>query len=332
MILVTGSSGCIGRAVVERLVSSGHQVKCLFHWGNEHSAPRRVTITGGDVRNEDSIHEAITDGGACDTVIHLAYLRRESRHNTYEDINTKGTHSIISAMKRAEIKRLIVVGCIGAESRSPYPLQRSLGKAEEIIRQSGLNFTVLKSAVVYGEGDWLTSWMHGVATGFPFVMPVPHKGQTKLQPIWVGDVAACVERCLNTRSTFRQVVPVGGPQALTLADIANITMTATNKKRRLVRVPSALTKHVASFISRCRDALNEMEMESLSYNRTTEIGGVHRVFGFAPAKMPTKLAYLAVGQESPPLPVRFRQHGPTSPTRPNVRMDMRMSKFPKLLK
>jgi len=329
MILVTGSTGCIGHAVVDRLVSSGHQVKCLFQWGNEHLAPRRVTITGGDVRNEDSIHEAITDGGACDTVIHLAYLRRETRTTTFEDINIKGTHSVIAAMKRAEIKRLIVVGCLGAEGRSPYPLQRSLGKAEEIVRQSGLNFTVLKSAVVYGQGDWLTSWLNGVASDFPFVVPVPHGGATKLQPIWVGDVAACVERCLNTRSTFRQVVPIGGPQALTIADIATITMAATHKKRRLVRVPSPLTKQIAAFLSRCRGALTEPEIDALSYNRTTEIGGVHRVFGFAPAKMPTKLAYLTPTGERPPLPVRFRYSGPTNPTKLTLRM---MPMGPKRLK
>jgi NADH dehydrogenase len=309
MILVTGATGCIGKAVVERLVSSGHQVKCLFQWGNEHPAPRRVVITGGDVRNEQSIYEAITDGGACDTVIHLAGLRRETRQASFDDVNIKGTGNVIAAMKRADIKRFITVGCIGAEVRSPFPLQRALGKAEEIVRQSGINFTVLKSAVVYGEKDWLTNWMSGVATSFPFVMPVPHSGQTKLQPIWVGDVAACVERCLNTRSTFRQVVPIGGPQALTLADIAQITMTATHKQRRLVRVPSALTKQIAAFLARCRGALNEIELEALSYNRTTEIGGVHRVFGFAPAKMPTKLAHLGP-QEPPPLPVRFRPRSP----------------------
>ena len=315
MILITGATGCVGRAVVDRLVSSGHQVKCLFHWGIEHRAPRRVVITGGDVRNESSIHEAITDGGACDTVIHLAYLRREGGGDTFDDINLKGTHNVIEAMKRAGVKRMIMVGCLGAEARSPYPLQRSLGKAEEIVRQSGLNFTVLKSAVIYGEGDWLTQWMAGVATEFPFVMPLPHGGHTKLQPIWVGDVAACVERCLNTRSTFRQVVPIGGPQALTLTDIAQITLRATQRDRRIVKVPSALTRQVATFIARCRGALNEMELEALSYNRTTEIGGVHRVFGFAPAKMPTKLTHLThlTGPREPaPLPVRFRYVHPSS--------------------
>jgi NADH dehydrogenase len=268
-------------------------------------------ITGGDVRNEPSIYEAITDGGACDTVVHLAYLRRETRDDTFDQINIAGTHNVISAMKRANVKRLIVVGCLGAEARSPFPLQRCLGKAEEAVRSSGLNFTVLKSAVVYGPGDWLTTWLNGVATGFPIVMPVPHSGVTKLQPIWVGDVAACVERCLNTRSTFRQVVPIGGPQALTLADIAQLTMKATSRSRRIVRVPSALTKQAATFLGRCRGALNEMEMEALSYNRTTEIGGVHRVFGFAPAKMQTKLAHLEASNEPYQAPVRFR-HGPPS--------------------
>jgi uncharacterized protein YbjT (DUF2867 family) len=302
MILVTGPTGCIGKAVVERLTSSGHSVKCLWHWGHEHLVPRRVVITGGDVRNTNSLVEAMED---VDTVIHLACLRRNTSDATVEDVNVEGARHVVEAVKKAGVPRLISMGCLGAEARSAYPYLRTMGKAEEIVRASGVNFTVVKSAAVYGEGDWLTTWLHGISTDFPFVMPLPHKGETKLQPIWVGDLAACVERCLSVRSTFRQVVPIGGPQSLTISDIAQLTLNATRRKRRIVRVPGSLTKQIASFLARCRGALNELEIESLSYNRTTEIGSVHRVFGFAPAKMQTKLAFLGPDRDQPPLPVRF---------------------------
>ena len=306
MILVTGATGCVGRAVVERLTSSGHQVKCLWRWGHAHPAPRRAVVTGGDVRNVDSLNEALLEGGACDTVIHLAALRRETGQDTYQDINEIGTANVIMACKGANINRLITVGCLGAETRSPYPLQRSLGKAEEMVRGSGLNFTVLKSAVVCGPGDWLTNWLDGLAKDMPLVMPIPHGGSTKLQPIWVGDLAACVERCLTVRSTYRQIVPVGGPQSLTLHDMAQHILAASAKKRRVVRVPSALTQHLARWMQRCRGALDETELDALIYNRTTEIGGIHRVFGFAPAKIPTRLNYLWPDFEAPPAPVQFR--------------------------
>ena len=305
MILVTGATGCIGRAVVDRLTSSGQQVKCLFHWGNERPAPRRAVITGGDVRSVDSLNEAMTEGGVCDTVIHLASLRRETKEDNYEEVNEVGTHNVIMACKMAKIQRLITVSCLGAETRSAYPLQRSIGKAEEIVRSSGMNYTILKSAVVYGPEDWLTNWLAGITSGLPFVLPVPHRGETKLQPLWVGDLAACIERCLTVRSTYRQVVPLGGPQSLTLNELAQLTLKVMEKKRRIVRVPSAFTRHITGFLSRFQGSLNEPEIESLSYNRTTEIGGVHRVFGFAPAKMQTKLNYLSPRYEPPAQPVRF---------------------------
>jgi uncharacterized protein YbjT (DUF2867 family) len=225
-------------------------------------------------------------------------------------VNISGTRNIIDAVKQTKVPRLITVGCLGAEARSAYPYLRSLGKAEELVRASGVNFTVLKSAVVYGPGDWLTNWLNGIAISLPLVMPLPHRGETKLQPIWVGDLAACVERCLNTRSTFRQVVPIGGPQSLTIAEIAQVTLKATERKRRLVRVPSSLTHQIAAFLARCRGALNEFELDALSYNRTTEIGSVHRMFGFAPAKMHTKLSHLNHNQEPPLLPVRFPTQRP----------------------
>jgi hypothetical protein len=101
------------------------------------------------------------------------------------------------------------------------------------------------------------------------------------------------------------VVPIGGPQSLTLAEIAQITLSVTKQRRRFVRVPSSLTRQIAGFLARFRGSLTEHEIDALSYNRTTEIGSVHRTFGFAPAKMPTKLSYLKPNQERPPLPVRF---------------------------
>jgi NADH dehydrogenase len=306
MILVTGATGCVGRAVVERLVSSGHGVKCLWHWYREHGAFRKVVITGGDTRNTASLVEAMTEGGTCDTVIHLASIRRESSTESYEDVNVAGTRNVVEACKTAKIPRLIHVNCLGGETRSPFPFLRSMGKAEESIKASGLNFTVLKSAVVYGDGDWLTSWLSGIAHSMPFVMPLPHEGRTKLQPIWVGDLASCVVRCLNTRSTFRQVVPVGGPQSLTVAEIAQTTLRATRKDRRLMRVPSRFTSALNTVVQRCRGALTEAELNSLIYNRTTEIGGVHRVFGFVPAKMSSKLSHLgAADTASAGQPVRF---------------------------
>jgi uncharacterized protein YbjT (DUF2867 family) len=308
MILVIGPTGCIGRPLVDRLVSSGHQVKCLWHWGNWRRVPLKAAITGGDVRNVDSLAQAMSEDGV-DTVINLASIRRETRTDTFDDIHITGARNVVEAMKRTGINRLISLSCLGAEGRSPYPMLRSLGKAEDVVRSSGLNFTVLKSAAVYGENDWLTAWFSGASQTMPFVMPVPHAGETKLQPIWVGDVAACIDRAINLRQTFRQIVQIGGPQSLTLADIAQTTLKATGRQRRLVRVSSTFTKQLYRLMRHVKGALNLDELEALSYNRTTEISSVHRVFGFAPAKMPTRLAYLAPGYAPPPLPVQFKpQH------------------------
>lgn len=309
MILVTGATGCVGRVVVDRLTTSGQAVKCLWHWGAEHPVPRRVHLCGGDVRNTNTLAEALEE---VDTVIHLASIRRETQSDTYDDVIVGGMRNLIESMQRAKVPRLITVSCLGAETRSPFPHLRAMGKADELARASGLNFTVLKSAAVFGEADWLTAWLNGMVTGLRFVVLLPHGGSTRLQPLWVGDLAACVERCLRTRSTFRQVVPIGGPHIMTLSDIADAVMKSVARQRRKVNLPSAMTRQAARFLGRLNGALTAAEMEALSHNRTTEVGSVHRFFGFAPARMAAKLNYLTPDDEPPLLPVRYAYHYPQS--------------------
>ncbi|HEY3341287.1 MAG TPA: hypothetical protein VGK81_04675, partial [Anaerolineae bacterium] len=84
-----------------------------------------------------------------------------------------------------------------------------------------------------------------------------------------------------------------------------ITLNVTRRKRRFVRVPTSMTHQIARFLAHCRGALSETEIDALSYNRTTEIGSVHRMFGFAPARMPNKLDFLRPDYIPPALPVRF---------------------------
>ncbi len=115
MILVTGPTGCIGKAVVERLTSSGYPVKILWHWGREHLVPRKVSIIGGDVRNMPTLLEALED---VDTVIHLASTRRDMPNASTEDVNVMGTQNVVQAVKQMRVPRLISVGCLGAEARS----------------------------------------------------------------------------------------------------------------------------------------------------------------------------------------------------------------------
>ena len=99
MILVTGITGCIGRAVVERLASSGHDVRCLWHWGVEHPVPRRVELIGGDVRRAELLFEAME---GVNTVINLASIRREDEYDAFEEVHIAGTRNVVEAMKRAK--------------------------------------------------------------------------------------------------------------------------------------------------------------------------------------------------------------------------------------
>jgi uncharacterized protein YbjT (DUF2867 family) len=294
MILVTGATGFVGQRVVARLAASGYEVRCLVRPAyKERRLPPgvRVDMVAGSLDDPPALRVALH---RVETIIHLATIWRERGPQTFDWVNRQGTLNLIEAAHEVGASRIILLSYPSADGNSAYAFLRSKGLAEEVVKSSGLRFTILRPSWVYGPGDAWTTHLAMVLKSMPFVFPVVGDGQTRLQPLWVEDLAACVEQCLENQKTVGQAFTLGGPGYLTLNDVLDIIAKELKVHRRKVFIRVPLTRTIAETMERMmsQPLLTTTMVDLLGVDATTDIGSVMRGFGFGPARFAETLDYL----------------------------------------
>ena len=245
-ILVTGAAGLVGTHVCRELGRRGWRIRALVR-DPVKAAARLADTTAelftGDLRDPDSLGAAVSGSGA---VVHLAAIAIERGKDTYESVNTDATGRLLDAARVAEVRRIIFTSQNGASWSAPSRFLRSKGKAEELVKDSGLDWTVLRPSVIFGAEDEFVNVLARLIRLSPFMLPLPDGGRARFQPIAVGDVAAVIASCVERRDTVRNVYALGGPMPLSLREIAERILLAMRAKRAIVAVPrSALRPLVA---------------------------------------------------------------------------------------
>ena len=130
-----------------------------------------------------------------DAVVHLVAIPRDFNGGAdLRLVNTEGTRAVVAAMKEAGVRRLVHMGALGVADDPALHYASSKAKAEALVRDSGLDWTILKPSLQFGEGDGFFNIIAGLVRLSPGVVPVPGDGKARFQPIHVDDVAAVVVR------------------------------------------------------------------------------------------------------------------------------------------
>lgn len=230
----------------------------------------------------------------CEAVYHLASAEWEGRRGDLLDVDVKGTRVLTEAALDAGVKRFMYVSHLAANRASAYPVLKAKGIAEEIVRNSGLNFTVMRTALLYGRED---SFVNAVALGLrllPFVFPIPGDGRGLLQPLWVEDLVTCLEWGLEDKAAHRQTYSIGGPEFFSYEQMVQTVMFVMGRTKHLAHVPPAYLRILANSLEILFPGfpLTSRFMDHLSVNSTAELVSVNRYFGLKPARFEMAIEYL----------------------------------------
>jgi NADH dehydrogenase len=244
-VAVAGGTGFVGRHVVEALRARGHSVLVL-------ARGRRGTPLGAELVPCDVAHDPLPLDllRGCDALVNLAGIKREEGAQTFEAVHVSAAHRLVAACHQAGLRRFIHVSvvCSRPDARSPY--HDTKWRAEQAVRLSGLDFTILKPGVIYGRGDDMVSHLVRMIRFAP-VFPVVGRGDSILQPVDVRDVAEAVAAALDRPRSVGGTYDIVGPDRPTLGEVVRrvadavglgvwIVPTPISVQRAAVRVMDAV--------------------------------------------------------------------------------------------
>jgi len=240
-VLVVGGTGFIGTALCAELKRRGHDVTALSRNPGGADLPGGVNKEMGDVTRYGSINNAFEGMDAVYNLVALSPLFKPSGGDAMHDrVHRQGTEHVVRAAEEHGVDRLIQMSALGADPDGATAYIRSKGQAEGIVTGSELAYTTFRPSVVFGDGGEFVSFTKLLAP--PYVSALPGGGKTRFQPIWVGDLVPMLADAVESEDHAGETYEVGGPEKLTLAEIARLIHRSDGRSTTVVPVPMALAK------------------------------------------------------------------------------------------
>ncbi|WP_246998622.1 complex I NDUFA9 subunit family protein [Halosolutus gelatinilyticus] len=239
-VLVAGGTGFIGTNLCAELHDRGHEVTALSRTPEGNDLPAGVETAMGDVGAYDSIADTVASHDAVVNLVSLSPLYEPRGDLSHEDVHLRGTENLVRAAEAGDVDRFVQMSGLGADPKGETAFLRAKGKAEEVVRESDLAWTIFRPSVVFGDGGEFVEFTKVLTT--PYVTGLPGGGETRFQPIWVGDVVPMLADALAGDDHVGRIYEIGGPHIVTLADVTELAYEAEGKSVTIVPIPMALAK------------------------------------------------------------------------------------------
>ncbi len=287
MILITGATGYIGRHLVSRLIQEGERPRCLVRDIQRASSlfpGGRAELVQGDTTNAGSLRVAMQ---GIETVVHAAFItadHKQSVGNNYETTNVDGTANVLKAARDAGVQRVIAISGLGTKPDKPGSYMQGRFLAEQMLKESGLNWTIIQPSVLFGKDAPFIKGLADLIRTSP-VVPLIGGGKMMFQPIYVEDVVTVILKVLQEpERTRNKTYTIGGPEYYSFTDIINLLTHALHKTRLKAPAPRPLVSIGAAVMEAVlpHPPLTKAAMALFAFDNTTSINSVERDFGFTP--------------------------------------------------
>jgi len=234
-VAITGGTGFIGGQLAQRLVVEGHEVVLLgrSNRASEIGASSRMQFVAGDLSDPAALAEAFA---GCDAVAHCAGINREIGRQTYRKVHIEATRKVVEAAQQAGVRKILLMSFLRARPDCGSPYHESKWAAEEIVRASGLDYTIIRAGMVYGRGDHMLDHMSHALYTFPLFAMVGLK-EKGIRPLAIEDLVVILRAAIVDGRMTRKTVAVTGAEELLLSEAVQRVARVTRKKIRMVRAP-----------------------------------------------------------------------------------------------
>lgn len=233
---VFGGTGLLGSRIARQLVALGSQVRIVSRRPRRPgwlTSPGAVELVTADIRDEQSVARAVA---GADSVVNAVSLYVPSRrHGSFEDIHVQGAARVGRAARAAKVQRLVLISGLGVDANSPSAYVRARMRGEDVTRKVFPGAVAVRPSVLFGPDDAFLSSLMGIAR-LP-VIPLFGRGDARLQPVLVDDVAQAVALLARGEADDHRVFTLGGGEVYTYREVVNLVLESLGRTRPLVPVP-----------------------------------------------------------------------------------------------
>jgi NADH dehydrogenase len=279
-VFIAGGTGFVGGHLIDALRERGHELRLLVHRRSLRLS-HDIEQVEGDVTRLESIEHAAE---ACDAVINLVGIIREFpvRGITFERLHVQATANMLTTTQKSGIRRYLQMSALGTRPDAVSHYHQTKFKAEELVRSSGLDITILRPSLIYGPQDAFINMLAGQLRLAPF-MPVIGSGTYRLQPIHASDVACCFAMSLEMPETIGHSFELCGKDRMTYLELLDAVAAAMGRTAPLKpHIPLALMKLVIPVLQKLPQFPITMDQMQMLIEENICDGRWQKVFGFEP--------------------------------------------------
>ncbi|MBI5212724.1 MAG: complex I NDUFA9 subunit family protein [Nitrospirae bacterium] len=300
MFFIAGGTGFIGKHLVNAFAAKAYRVRCLVRTEDKARACKSLGFEAGigDITDRESLKGKL-DG--CDTVVHLVGIIEEKGSMTFEKVHVEGTRNLVDEAQKAGVKHIFYQSALGASATSWAKYYKTKAEAEEIVKASGMPYTIFRPSLVVGDGDGFTEKLKELVHMGPFV-PVPGNGNAKLQPIYVEDWIKCFMTLFFdnppsppfSKGGMGGIYEFGGPEHLTYNEIVLQLMEALGINKPIIHIPLkiiklslpfyGISKGIGSLLGKKVPSVTAEQLSLLQLDNICDKDSVEKSFGFVPVK------------------------------------------------
>ena len=239
LVTIFGGSGFVGRHTVRALAKAGYRIRVATRHPNlaQHLPPMghvgQIQLFKCDALEPDQVATAVAKANI---VINLAGILAPGGGQGFDDVHVDAAATIARSAASAGAQTLVHMSALGADVESPSKYTRSKAEGEIRVRQAFPDAVVLRPSIVFGPEDSFFNRFAAIARLLP-ALPLIGGGKTKFQPVFVGDVAAAIRRCVEDTGTRGKTLELAGPTVYSFRDLMQFILETTGRRRLLVPVP-----------------------------------------------------------------------------------------------
>lgn len=258
-VFLTGATGFVGSHLLHRLTTAGHSVVALVRPSSQEKLSEllkglnkeqadSVELLEGDITSSDALSPEKLEG--CDAVMHLVGIIRAfpSRGITFDAVHVQGTRNVCQAAKQAGTRHFLHMSALGTRENAATDYHRSKYIAEEIVRSSGMKWTIFRPSFIIGEGSEFIEMLSGMVR--KRIVPMIGRGDRMFQPVCAGNVSEGFLKGMQQPQTAEQIYEVGGPEVLSYRSMLDILASVMDCRIMKIPMPAGLLRPVAAVMQR----------------------------------------------------------------------------------